>query len=142
MVEELKKYVDFIREFENSLTSEFDINGNIWNRSGKDFPKSGKVKDYQYKFHGAGCEVIKNDIICEYDIAPLNGRDIKFSPWKFSKFIESHPDLNIINRHDLELGLLFLVNEKKISKLIIDGIETGVYEVIPSSVIGPDSADL
>ena len=91
MNKEIITYIEFIKKFEGKLNSKFKISGNIWERSGKDFPKSGKVGDYKYSFHGAGCRIENNGIICEYDIAPLNGKSIKFSLWKLANFIKTHP---------------------------------------------------
>ncbi len=130
MQNELKLYVNFIKDFEKELSEKYKISSDFWNKSGVDFPKKGTTENYIYNFHGAGCTVEKGNVICEYDTAPLNGYDIKFSPWKLSNFIETHPDLKSINREDLESGLHLLVEKKKISKLIISGIETGVYQVI------------
>ena len=66
MNKEIITYIEFIKKFEGKLNSKFEISGNIWERSGKDFPKSGKVGDYKYSFHGAGCRIENNGIICEY----------------------------------------------------------------------------
>lgn len=39
-----------------------------------------KIYDYikiKYHFHGGGCEIIQNNIICDYDIVNY-GKDFKF----------------------------------------------------------------
>tara|TARA_Y100001947_G_C10208735_1_gene248198 strand:- start:13 stop:411 length:399 start_codon:yes stop_codon:yes gene_type:complete len=129
MNKEIITYIEFIKKFEGKLNSKFEISGNIWERSGKDFPKSGKVGDYKYSFHGAGCRIENNGIICEYDIAPLNGKSIKFSLWKLANFIKIHPKLEEKEFSDLDKELSFLVKERFLSKLKIDDIETSTYQV-------------
>ncbi|WP_282088453.1 DUF6896 domain-containing protein [Aquimarina algiphila] len=130
MEKELELYISFIKDFEKELSVKHGISDDFWNKSGKDFPKKGTTENYIYNFHGAGCTIEQNDIICEYDTAPLNGNNIKFSPWKFFNFIKTHPKLNTISKEDLESGLQLLLTKKKISKLVINDIQTGVYQVI------------
>ncbi|MCK8523272.1 hypothetical protein M0D21_16955 [Aquimarina sp. D1M17] len=129
MEEALKIYIQFVEKFEQELTSKYKIPDNFWNKSNANFPKKGSTDSFKYSFHGAGCRVEKKGIVCEYDIAPLNENHIKFSPWKFFNFIETNPDLKKLSREDFELGLSILEKKRKISKVFIEGIETGVYQI-------------
>ena len=129
MKEELNSYVKFIRDFEKELEKKCQISNDFWNKSGIKFPKTGNTKSFKYSFHGAGCRVEKGEVVCEYDIAPLNDNDINFSLWKLFNYIETNPELENVDRKDLESGVKELEKEGVISKLFIDGIDTGLYEI-------------
>ncbi len=130
----LKQYIQFIKDFENELSCKYNIYDDFWNQSGIRFPKEGTTDHFKYNYHGAGCKIQKDGVVCEFDVAPLNGNDIKFSPWKLFNFINTNPDIDNVSKEDLDLGLSLLIEQKQISKLIIDGIDTGVYQVLSETL--------
>ncbi|WP_299223300.1 hypothetical protein [uncultured Aquimarina sp.] len=132
MKKEIDTYIGFIKDFEEELNTTFNISGNIWEKAGNDFPKLGEFNGYKYSFHGAGCRVEKEGVICEYDIAPLNNTSIKFSLWKLFNFIKTNPSLQDMSKDDVHVNILKLIEDKIISKLIIENIDTGIYQISPS----------
>lgn len=49
--------------------------------------RSGQIGGFNYHFHGAGCRLEKDGIVCEFDFMPTNEYPIKFCLWKMSEFI-------------------------------------------------------
>lgn len=126
----LIEYINFIKDFEDTLKKENNIsdNENIWSYMVSKFINKGIVNPYKFIRHGSGFTVENNTIVCEYDKAPLNEFDIKFSFWKFKNFIESNYKEIIIDENTLRNDLSNMVNEKILSWLIIDGINWNIYQ--------------
>ncbi|SEH45582.1 DUF6896 domain-containing protein [Chryseobacterium culicis] len=126
----LEEYLVFIVNFESVLKKEYDIpkNINIWSYLVERKYKKGTVATYNYICHGSGFTVEKNGIICEYDKAPLNEYDIKFSFWKFKNFIETNHMQIIIDDSILKKDLSDLITANIVSWLIIDGINWNIYQ--------------
>lgn len=61
----ISDYKSFIKEFESVLFSKFEIKkpDYIYNYIGALFDKNGKIADYEYHFHGAGCRVLKKKML-------------------------------------------------------------------------------
>jgi hypothetical protein len=87
MEEILEKYVQMIKDFEQKMILKYDLNENPWCKSGILFDRKDAIEEYNYYFHGTGCTLEKNGIICEYDVTLLKDKQIKFSLWKFSEFV-------------------------------------------------------
>ncbi|QEE49841.1 hypothetical protein FUA48_09660 [Flavobacterium alkalisoli] len=85
----LDNYYDFIETFEKLLMSEYGLDVNPYSKAGTLVPRKGKIGEFEYHYHGAGCTVKKDDIICEYNIVPVNKPGIKFSLWSFSEYVNS-----------------------------------------------------
>ncbi|WP_162073366.1 DUF6896 domain-containing protein [Chryseobacterium fistulae] len=126
----LNKYLLFIKSFETELRKEYNIpiHENTWNYMVNHSNRKGKIGEYEYMLHGAGFTVKKNDIICEYDRAPLNHYNIKFSFWKFKNFIETSYSQIIIDDAQLKSDLLEMIFTNTLSWLIIDDINWNIYQ--------------
>ena len=90
-------YVRFIKDFEDHLKHKYCIKGNPRHFAGKLFDRKGEIYNFKYQFHGAGCRIEKDDIICEYDSLFSEGNEIDFSLWEFTTFIETHPKYKTLN---------------------------------------------
>lgn len=125
----ISDYKSFIKEFESVLFSKFEIKkpDYIYNYIGALFDKNGKIADYEYHFHGAGCRVLKKNVICEYDFLKYSKiLKYQFSVWKLNEFIKSFYGIEIEDiklREQLEL----LVKLNKLSKLQIDDKVFNIY---------------
>jgi len=117
-------YVKFIKEFE-SLLGELDFD------STKIYDESGVIGHYRYQYHGAGCRLEKNGIICEYDFLPKNNYPIKFSSWKLFEFIRTNNKWNslIISLDDVHEVLMLLVEDKKIFLLDLGGSIFPIFQI-------------
>lgn len=89
----LDEFINFISVFEKKMKIRYNIPDfqNSWCVRNV-FDRKGTIDEYCYQYHGAGCRLEVNDVICEYNVAPLNGKDIKFSLWGFNEFINTHSD--------------------------------------------------
>ncbi|MFP3833592.1 DUF6896 domain-containing protein [Chryseobacterium sp. SIMBA_028] len=126
----LEEYLIFIVNFESVLKKEYDIpnDKNIWSHMVEKKYEKGIAGTYNYVRHGSGFTVEKNGIICEYDKAPLNEYDIKFSFWKFKNFIETAHIQVIIEDVVLKKDLSDLITANILSWLITDGINWNIYQ--------------
>jgi len=126
----LREYIDFINEFEQTIKKEKNIpdNENIWSYMINNSEIKGTVASYKYNLHGSGFTIEKDTIICEYDKAPLNEYDIKFSFWKFKNFIESNHKGILIDNEILKKDLYDMVDENLLQWLITDGINWNIYQ--------------
>ncbi|KFF11696.1 hypothetical protein IW15_15945 [Chryseobacterium soli] len=127
----LKEYLTFIVDFHNVIRKEYNIsnNENIWSYIIEKELEKGTVGVYNYIRHGSGFTVEKNEVICEYDIAPLNEYDIKFSFWKFKNFIETNYKQIIIEDSLLKKDLSDMITANILSWLITDGINWNIYQI-------------
>jgi hypothetical protein len=85
----LADYITFIRSFEVLLKDKYQQKINPCSFSQTFFNRTGSIEGIEYHFHGSGCTAKKDGVIYEYDIV-IN--QIKFSQWKFSEYIRTHPD--------------------------------------------------
>lgn len=129
---EVKKYLEvyksFIIEFEEAIKQYYKINDNLYEGYiGILFEREGSIKNYKYRFHGGGCEIIQNDIICDYDYIPYD-RNFKYQYTIFSlnTFIKTYFNLKIDER-DLKKEIEELVKKGEIKKLIEEGREYDDY---------------
>ena len=126
----LMEYIDFINEFEQTIKKENNIpdNENIWSYMINNSEIKGTVASYKYNLHGSGFTIEKDTIICEYDKAPLNEYDIKFSFWKFKNFIESNYKGILIDDDILKKDLSDMVDKNLLKWLITDGVNWNIYQ--------------
>lgn len=113
------EFVGMINDFNQKMITKYNLSDNPWCDQGLSFNKKGMIEDYDYWFHGAGCTLIRNGITCWYDVAPLNGKEIKFTSDAILKFINTHPEFN-----DKEYKLDII--EIELAKLIEKGIVSWV----------------
>jgi hypothetical protein len=118
----LHDYISFIRGFETLLKKKYKQNINPCSFSYTFFERKGTIEGIDYRFHGSGCTAEKDGIIYEYDIT-IN--EIKFSQWKFSEFIRTHPEYQKLNYSPefIEYELYQLINKGILDWLVIEGIE-------------------
>lgn len=117
----LRIYRSFIVSFEETLKKHYNINDNLYeDYIGVLFERKGSIDDFNYRFHGGGCEVIQNNIICDYNFIPYD-EDLKYqyTIWNLYKFIKSNSDINI-TEEKLKKEIEALVEIGQIRKLVID----------------------
>jgi len=126
----LIEYINFIKDFEDTIKKENSLsnNENIWNYMISKFINKGTINSYKFIRHGSGFTVEKDKVVCEYDKAPLNEYDIKFSFWKFKNFIESNYKAIIIDENMLRSDLSDMIDKGIVSWLIIDKINMNIYQ--------------
>lgn len=129
MKEIINSYIKFIRTFESFFKKEYGIKNDLWDEIGKLIPREGNIGGYKYNFHGRGCRIEFNKIICEYDSGFINQGIINFSVWKLFKFIETSPNLSNMSMSDVNSGILDLIEKKIVEKSVLDGIDTGTYNI-------------
>jgi hypothetical protein len=123
MIEEiLTNYINFIRHFETLLKNKYKQDINPCSFSRTYFERKGSIDGIEYWFHGSGCTAEKDGVIYEYDITV---NEIKFSQWKFSEFIRTHPEYQKLNYSDefVEYELYQLINKGILGWNIIEGID-------------------
>lgn len=108
--ENLKEFHQYVQEFIEVVCVKFnlvksDFIDDPYKFIGKTFPKRGLLKmgdrEIEYAFHGAGCDLIINNLEVRYDFAPLINSNVKVSSWKFLQFIYSkYPDLKTTFNHE------------------------------------------
>ena len=95
MIEEiLTDYINFIRAFETLLKVKYKQDRNPCSFSSAFFERKGTIDFIDYWFHGSGCTAEKDGVIYDFDI-DIN--EIKFSQWKFSELIRTHPEFQKLN---------------------------------------------
>lgn len=126
----LIEYIDFIKDFEDNIKKEKNVpnNENIWSYMTNNLINNGNINSYKFIRHGSGFTVEKNTVVCEYDKAPLNKYDIKFSFWKFKNFIESSYKEIVIDEILLKKDLSDMIEEGILNWLIIDNINWNIYQ--------------
>ncbi len=127
----LNDYVSFIKCFENKLRNKFIFKENPYFVVGDLFERKGSFDNYNYHYHGSGCTVQKDGIICNFDVAPLNESPIKFSLWDFKEFIRTNKnyDSQNYNLNTVEVELDYLLKKGLLSWLNIDGNVFKIYQV-------------
>ncbi|MBS7255821.1 DUF6896 domain-containing protein [Flavobacterium branchiicola] len=118
----LKDYITFIRSFEALLKDKYQQDINPCSFSRTFFERIGSIDGIEYYFHGSGCTAKKDSVSYEYDITV---DEIKFSQWKFSEFIRTHPEYQKLNYTEdyIEYELYKLINKGILDWLTIEGIE-------------------
>lgn len=130
----VQQYVSFINDFENQLKSECNVQSNIYSDTNVLFTSNGKVGDYDYHFHGAGCRITKKHVICEYDFLSFTDNlGYQFSLWKIKVFIESFYNI-VINEIKLKEELESLVSSGYLKKVTI---EDRVFDVFIINCFNP-----
>jgi hypothetical protein len=124
-------YVRFIKDFEEHLKHKYSIKENPRHFAGKLFDRKGIIDNYKYQFHGAGCRIEKDDIICEYDSLFSEGNEINFSLWKITTFIETHPKYKTLNLSSeyIEQELYKLIEKGILTFQIINNCVFQVYQI-------------
>ncbi|SEN11505.1 hypothetical protein SAMN05421856_1191 [Chryseobacterium taichungense] len=126
----LIEYIDFIKDFEDTIKREKNIsnNENIWSYMVSNLIDKENINSYKFIRHGSGFTVEKNAVVCEYDKAPLNEYDIKFSFWKFKNFIESSYKEIVVDQIALKNDLSHMIEKGILHWLIIDDINWNIYQ--------------
>lgn len=131
MEEIVTTYVRFIKEFEALLKYKYSIKENPRHFAGRLFDKKGTIDNYKYEFHGAGCRIEKDDIICEYDSLFTKGNEIDFSLWKITTFTETHPKYKTLNlsSESIEEELYKMIEKEILSFQIVNNCVYQVYQI-------------
>lgn len=130
----LSDYINFIRGFETLLKKKYNSDKNPCLFSSAFFERKGVIDGIEYWFHGSGCAAAKEGIIYEYDITV---NEIKFSQWKFSEFIRTHPEYQKLNYTPefIEYELYQLIHKGILDWVIIEGIEGTPFGCVFKSYI-------
>lgn len=121
----LADYVDFILKYKEVLKS--------YNQNEADLirMKKGDIGGYKFFYHGTGCRLEKDSVVCEFDSLPKNDFHIKFSNWKMYEFINSTTKWGKFNYtlEDVHEALLQLVKQGKLVFLVIGGASFPIFQV-------------
>ncbi|WON93589.1 MULTISPECIES: DUF6896 domain-containing protein [unclassified Sphingobacterium] len=122
----LNDYVAFIDDFKYQFSPNME---EFEQKSSRN--RSGHIGDFKYQFHGAGCRLEKDGVICEFDFMPINEYPIKFSLWKMREFILTNKAYGIVKLGESELNevLHTLVEDGTLVKLVLDGMVWEVYQI-------------
>ncbi|GEM53205.1 hypothetical protein EB1_29950 [Empedobacter brevis NBRC 14943 = ATCC 43319] len=117
----LRTYRSFIVLFEEALKKHYDINDNLYeDYIGVLFDREGSIDNFNYRFHGGGCEVIQNNIVCDYDFIPYDEvLKYQYTIWNLYTFIDTYFNIQI-DESDLKKEIEALVEIGQIKKLVID----------------------
>jgi len=123
--EVLIDYISFIEEYKNLIKNQ--------NKTEADYilTNNGKIGNYNFLYHGAGCRLEKEGVICEFDFLPENNFPVKFSSWKMYEFIRTNEKWNKLDfsLDDVHIGLLQLVQKGGLVLLDIDGIKFPIFQI-------------
>ena len=91
---QLIKYVELIRKLELVLLENHGFGKEPMFKNAGKIPREGIIKcnnqKVTYKIHGGGCTYeYSNGLILDYDFVSRIGTTINFSPWKFSRFLNT-----------------------------------------------------
>jgi len=122
----LNDYVAFIDDFRYQFSPNMDEFEQRSNRN-----RSGRIGGFNYQFHGAGCRLEKDAIICEFDFMPTNEYPIKLSTWEMREFILTSKAYGIDKLEESELHELLhpLVEDGTLVKLVLGGVVWEIYQV-------------
>ncbi len=122
----LNDYVTFINDFKYQFSPNMD---EFEQKSSRN--RSGQISGFNYQFHGAGCRLEKDGIVCEFDFMPTNEYPIKFSLWKMSEFILTNKVYGIDKLEESELHevLHTLVEDGTLVKLVLGGVISEIYQI-------------
>lgn len=122
----LQDYVSLIEGFKSQFSP--DIN-EFEKKSSRN--RSGNIGEFKYQFHGAGCRLEKDGIVCEFDFMPINEYPIKFSIWKMSEFILTNKAYGIdkLELFELHEALHPLAEDGTLVKLVFGGVVWEIYQI-------------
>ncbi|MGE8292367.1 MAG: DUF6896 domain-containing protein [Sphingobacterium sp.] len=122
----LQDYVSLIEDFKSQFSP--DIN-EFEQKSSRN--RSGNIGEFKYQFHGAGCRLEKDGIVCEFDFMPTNEYPIKFCLWKMSEFILTNKVYGIDKLEESELHEVLhpLVEDGTLVKLVFGGVVWEIYQI-------------
>ncbi|MDF2851390.1 MAG: hypothetical protein K0S31_2075 [Sphingobacterium multivorum] len=122
----LNDYVAFINDFKYQFSPNMD---EFEQKSSRN--RSGQIGGFNYQFHGAGCRLEKDGVVCEFDFMPINAYSIKFSLWKMREFILTNKAYGIVKLEESELHEMLhtLVEDGTLVKLVLGGVVWEVYQV-------------
>ena len=114
-------YVEFIEEFDNLRKSNLH----------DDKVREGEIGSFNFSYHGAGCRLEKEGIVCEFDFLPENQFPIKFSSWKLSEFIRTNPKWNhsSLTLEIIHDELMKIVENKKLFLLEVEGMAFPIFQI-------------
>lgn len=125
----LNDHYNFIKKIENLMRTEYNIDKNerILSLRGSNFQNKGEIHGYNYQFHGKGCRLEKEGVICDYN---YHKKAIVFTLWGLKQFITSCNHYRNENFSDdyLELELYKLIENGKLLWLIDGGVVWEVYQ--------------
>ncbi|MGJ1421019.1 DUF6896 domain-containing protein [Sphingobacterium spiritivorum] len=118
-------YYEFIQGYKNLIDIKGIEESSFINK------KKGELGLYKYHYHGAGCRLEKEGVICEYDYLPTNDYPIKFSSWKLFEFMETNPKWKAqdYNLDDVHHSLMTLVEKKKLFLLDLNGVMFPIFQI-------------
>ena len=127
IIDSLIRFVSFVLKFENELTTLYGLKELPYNEVGKKFERVGEFmfdeKLVQYKFHGAGCLFICDEIVIDYNINPLSKNHINISSFKFLRFLKTYSN----NKSVLELKV------EDMYKLFLEFERMGILNKVPET---------
>jgi hypothetical protein len=130
----LNDYVAFIKLFEATLKEKYGVKTNPYLNVGVPglINRTGVIGGYEYRYHGLGCEIRYQDIICDYSIVPDQGTEIQFSIWALSQFIKTNLKYSdyAVNEKVLKDHIKDLVKKGVLSMLEIDGRVFEAYLIL------------
>ncbi|WP_437922107.1 DUF6896 domain-containing protein [Sphingobacterium sp. LRF_L2] len=121
----LSDYLRFIDDFRIKLLKS----------TGKNFfdidVKMGTIDYFTYLFHGAGCRLEKDGVVCEFDFLPENEYPIKFTVWEIYEFIRTNKIWQHLTMElsDIESKLAKQVENGKLNLLELGGMVFKVFQV-------------
>ncbi|WP_343318275.1 DUF6896 domain-containing protein [Sphingobacterium multivorum] len=122
----LNDYVAFINDFKHQFSPNME---EFEQKSSRN--RSGQIGGFNYQFHGAGCRLEKDGLVCEFDFMPTNEYPIKFCLWKMREFILTNKAYGLVKLEESELHevLHTLVEDGTLVKLVLGGVVWEVYQV-------------
>ena len=122
----LNDYVAFINDFKHQFPPNME---EFEKKSSRN--RSGHIDELKYQFHGAGCRLEKDGVICEFDFMPANEYSIKFCLWKMREFILTNKAYGIVKLEEPELHevLHTLVEDGTLVKLVLGGVVWEIYQI-------------
>ncbi len=137
----LNSYILLIKEFENKLSQEYNLNfeEGKWSDIVQKVPSNSKVSGLTFNFHGAGCRVEKGDIVCEFDYAPVDDCPVKFTAYKLFWFINSNNSYQKLKftEDKIEDEINDLLRDNLLKRLKIGDFELDTYQISKSLYINP-----
>lgn len=123
--EVLIDYVNFIEGYQEEIRSQNKTEIDLMQM------RNGKIGSYDFFYHGAGCRLEKEGIVCEFDFLPENGFPIKFSSWEMLEFINTNKRWSGLNYsiEDVHTGLLNLVKKEKLVLLELYGRKFPIFQI-------------
>ncbi|UIR57314.1 hypothetical protein LZQ00_05730 [Sphingobacterium sp. SRCM116780] len=123
--EVIRAYIEFIEDYKCLIKSQ-----------GKDEAilrkeRKGEIGGHKFWYHGAGCRLEKEGVICEFDYLPENGFPVKFTNWEIYEFINSHNKWKEVkySLDDIHAALLNLVERNKLFLLEIEGVKFPIFQI-------------